>query len=59
MKIAIVVGTRPEIIRLSSTIKLSKKLFDTVLIHTGQNYKFTIKNNNIDKSFPKIINNTL
>jgi len=38
MKLAIVVGTRPEIIRLSSTIKLAKKVFDTVLIHTGQNY---------------------
>ena len=38
MKLVIVVGTRPEIIRLSETIKLSKKYFDTVLIHTGQNY---------------------
>jgi UDP-N-acetylglucosamine 2-epimerase len=38
MKLAIVVGTRPEIIRLSATIKLARKVFDTVLIHTGQNY---------------------
>src|SRR5690242_6086896 len=38
MKLAIIVGTRPEIIRLSSTIKLAKKFFNTVLIHTGQNY---------------------
>lgn len=38
MKLAIIVGTRPEIIRLSATIKLAKKYFETVLIHTGQNY---------------------
>jgi len=38
MKVAIAIGTRPEIIRLASTIKLARKVFDTVLIHTGQNY---------------------
>ena len=38
MKLIIVVGTRPEIIRLSSTINLCRKMFDTTLIHTGQNY---------------------
>lgn len=38
MKLVIIVGTRPEIIRLSETIKLSKKYFDLILIHTGQNY---------------------
>lgn len=38
MKLAIIVGTRPEIIRLSATINLARKLFDTKLIHTGQNY---------------------
>lgn len=38
MKLAIIVGTRPEIIRLSSTIKETKKYFDVTLIHTGQNY---------------------
>ena len=38
MKLAIVLGTRPEIIRLSSTIKRCKLMFDTVIIHTGQNY---------------------
>jgi UDP-N-acetylglucosamine 2-epimerase len=42
MKVAMVVGTRPEIIRLSSTIKLAKKVFDTVLIHTGQNYDYEL-----------------
>lgn len=38
MKLVIVVGTRPEIIRLSSTIKTAKKYFDVMLVHTGQNY---------------------
>ena len=38
MKLIIIVGTRPEIIRLSNTINLCRNLFDTTLIHTGQNY---------------------
>lgn len=42
MKLAIVVGTRPEIIRLSATINLARKLFDTILIHTGQNYDYEL-----------------
>ena len=37
LKVWTVVGTRPEIIRLSSTIKLFDRLFDHTLIHTGQN----------------------
>jgi len=42
MKLAIIVGTRPEIIRLSATINLARKMFDTVLIHTGQNYDYNL-----------------
>lgn len=38
MKLIIIIGTRPEIIRLSCTINLCRELFDTKLIHTGQNY---------------------
>lgn len=38
MKIAIIVGTRPEIIRLSIIIKKCKEHFNTILIHTGQNW---------------------
>ena len=38
MNLIIIVGTRPEIIRLSATINLCRKLFNTTLIHTGQNY---------------------
>jgi len=42
MKLAIIVGTRPEIIRLSSTINLARKLFNVTLIHTGQNYDYNL-----------------
>lgn len=38
LKLVIVAGTRPEIIRLSNTINLTRKIFDTTLIHTGQNW---------------------
>ena len=38
LKIFTVLGTRPEIIRLSETIKLVDKFYDQVLVHTGQNY---------------------
>lgn len=38
MKLAIIIGTRPEIIRLSLIIKKCKNYFDLVLIHTGQNW---------------------
>jgi UDP-N-acetylglucosamine 2-epimerase (non-hydrolysing) len=37
-----VVGTRPEIIRLSATIKLLDQLTDHVLVHTGQNYDYEL-----------------
>lgn len=40
IKLLIILGTRPEIIRLSSTIKKCKKYFDCVLAHTGQNYDY-------------------
>ena len=42
LKVMVVVGTRPEIIRLSSTIKAVDKYFDLVLVHTGQNYDYTL-----------------
>lgn len=37
-----IVGTRPEIIRLSETIKKCDKYFDQVLVHTGQNYDYEL-----------------
>lgn len=42
MKVATIVGTRPEIIRLSATIKACDKYFNHILIHTGQNYDYEL-----------------
>lgn len=42
LKLLIIVGTRPEIIRLSSVIKKCRKYFDTLLAHTGQNYDYNL-----------------
>ncbi len=42
LKLLIIVGTRPEIIRLSAVITRCRKVFDTVLAHTGQNYDYTL-----------------
>ena len=37
-----IVGTRPEIIKMSAIIKKADKYFDQVLVHTGQNYDYTL-----------------
>ena len=42
LKLLIIVGTRPEIIRLAEVIKKCRKYFDTVLAHTGQNYDYNL-----------------
>lgn len=42
LKVMVVVGTRPEIIRLSSVIKAIDKYFELILVHTGQNYDYTL-----------------
>lgn len=42
LKLLIIVGTRPEVIRLSEVIKKCRKYFDTILCHTGQNYDYTL-----------------
>ena len=42
LKLLIIVGTRPEIIRLSAVIKRCRKTFDTLLAHTGQNYDYEL-----------------
>lgn len=42
LKLLIIVGTRPEIIRLAAVIKKCRKYFDTVLAHTGQNYDYNL-----------------
>ena len=42
IKLMIIVGTRPEIIRLSCVIKKCRACFDTLLVHTGQNYDYNL-----------------
>lgn len=42
LKLLIVVGTRPEIIRLSEVIKKCRTYFDCILAHTGQNYDYSL-----------------
>ena len=42
IKLLIIVGTRPEIIRLAAVIKKCRKYFDTILAHTGQNYDYNL-----------------
>ena len=42
LKLLIIVGTRPEIIRLSEVIKACRRHFDCLLAHTGQNYDYTL-----------------
>ena len=42
LKLLIIVGTRPEIIRLAAVIRKCRKYFDTILAHTGQNYDYNL-----------------
>ena len=42
LKLLIIVGTRPEVIRLSEVIKKCRIYFDTILAHTGQNYDYNL-----------------
>jgi len=42
IKLLIIVGTRPEIIRLAAVIPKCRQYFDTILAHTGQNYDYTL-----------------
>ena len=42
LKLLIIVGTRPEIIRLAAVIGKCRKYFDTILAHTGQNYDYNL-----------------
>ena len=42
LKLLIIVGTRPEIIRLAAVIKKCRRYFDTILAHTGQNYDYNL-----------------
>ena len=42
LKLLIIVGTRPEIIRLAAVIQKCRQYFDTILAHTGQNYDYNL-----------------
>ena len=42
LKLLIIVGTRPEIIRLAATINKCRQYFDVILAHTGQNYDYNL-----------------
>ena len=42
LKLCIIVGTRPEIIRLAAVINKCRKYFDVILAHTGQNYDYNL-----------------
>ena len=42
LKLVIVVGTRPEIIRLAAVITKCRRYFDVILAHTGQNYDYNL-----------------
>lgn len=42
LKIMTILGTRPEIIKMSEIIKKSDKYFDHIIVHTGQNYDYTL-----------------
>lgn len=42
LKLMTILGTRPEIIKMSEIVKKSDKYFDHILVHTGQNYDYTL-----------------
>jgi UDP-N-acetylglucosamine 2-epimerase len=57
MKLVIVIGTRPEIIRLSAIINKARQIFEVILIHTGQNYDYNLNDvffNDLSISPPEI-----
>ena len=62
LKLIIIVGTRPEIIRLSEIIKKCKKYFDCILVHTGQNYDYELNDiffNDLNLEKPDIYLNSV
>ncbi|MBQ7958400.1 MAG: UDP-N-acetylglucosamine 2-epimerase (non-hydrolyzing), partial [Oscillospiraceae bacterium] len=42
LKVMTIIGTRPDIIKLSEVIKKCDMYFDHILVHTGQNYDYTL-----------------
>ena len=57
LKLLILVGTRPEIIRLSATIRKCRRYFDCILAHTGQNYDYNLNGiffRDLDLALPEV-----
>ena len=42
LKLMTIVGTRPEVIKMSAIIKKAHQYFDHILVHTGQNYDYQL-----------------
>lgn len=42
LKLSIIVGTRPEIIRIAAVVNKCREYFDTILAHKGQNYDYNL-----------------
>ena len=62
LKLLIIVGTRPEIIRLAAVIKKCRKYFDTILAHTGQNYDYNLNGvffNDLELDDPEVYLNAV
>lgn len=62
IKLLIIVGTRPEIIRLAATIKRCREYFDCIVAHTGQNYDKTLNDvfwNDFDLGGPDVYLNVV
>lgn len=62
LKLLIIVGTRPEIIRLSAVIKKCRLYFDTILAHTGQNYDYNLNGiffHDLELAEPEVYLNTV
>ena len=62
LKLLIIVGTRPEIIRLAAVINKCRKYFDVVLAHTGQNYDYNLNEiffENLNISDPEVYMNAV
>lgn len=62
LKLLIIVGTRPEIIRLAAVINKTRKYFDVILAHTGQNYDYNLNGvffNDLKLEDPEVYLNTV
>lgn len=62
IKLLIIVGTRPEIIRLSAVIKKCRQYFDCILAHTGQNYDYNLNGiffRDLDLDLPEVYMNAV